>query len=310
MVFFEAPHRTEAALAAMAEALGEDRPAAVCRELTKTHEEVRRGPLAELVAWAADGVRGEVTIVVEGSSGAPAVDTDPGSLRAAVADLEASGLDPQGGDRRGRQARRPAQARGVRRCPPLRPGRRPAAARPPRRRRAPAATASARPHPSRCRTRSSTTTATSTSPTATGSTPRTPSPPPRRSACRGSCRSAATSPAPAGRSPPPPSTTRSSPASRCTPTRRRGSRQAGRLDEALAEIERLAGAHDKVRAVGRDRARHLPHRRGGSGGAGGELPPPHRPRQAARQDAGHPRPRRPRRRAARSSTRRVRPSAG
>jgi 16S rRNA (cytidine1402-2'-O)-methyltransferase len=91
MVFFEAPHRTEAALAAMADALGEDRPGAVCRELTKTHEEVRRGPLGELVAWAAEGVRGEVTIVVEGSSGAPAVATDPGSLRAAVAELEASG---------------------------------------------------------------------------------------------------------------------------------------------------------------------------------------------------------------------------
>ena len=91
MVFFEAPHRTETALAAMAEAFGVDRPAAVCRELTKTHEEVRRGPLGELVAWAADGVRGEVTIVVEGSSGAPAVATDPGSLRSAVAELEASG---------------------------------------------------------------------------------------------------------------------------------------------------------------------------------------------------------------------------
>src|SRR4051794_3770410 len=63
MVFFEAPHRTEAALAAMAEAWGDDRAAAVCRELTKTHEEVRRGPLAELAAWAAEGVRGEVTIV-------------------------------------------------------------------------------------------------------------------------------------------------------------------------------------------------------------------------------------------------------
>ena len=52
MVFFEAPHRTEAALAAMAEAWGGDRSAAVCRELTKTHEEVRRGPVAELAAWA------------------------------------------------------------------------------------------------------------------------------------------------------------------------------------------------------------------------------------------------------------------
>ena len=91
MVFFEAPHRTAAALAAMADAFGDDRAAAVCRELTKTHEEVRRGPLAELVAWAADGVRGEVTIVVEGSAGAPAVDTDPGSLRSAVAALEDSG---------------------------------------------------------------------------------------------------------------------------------------------------------------------------------------------------------------------------
>jgi len=84
MVFFEAPHRTEAALAAMAEVLGDDRPAAVCRELTKTHEEVRRGGLAELVAWAADGVRGEVTIVV---SGAPPVSAEGLDLAALVAQL-------------------------------------------------------------------------------------------------------------------------------------------------------------------------------------------------------------------------------
>jgi len=68
MVFFESPHRTEATLAAMAEAFGADRPAAVCRELTKTHEEVRRAGLADLATWAADGVRGEVTIVVQGAS--------------------------------------------------------------------------------------------------------------------------------------------------------------------------------------------------------------------------------------------------
>jgi 16S rRNA (cytidine1402-2'-O)-methyltransferase len=55
MVFFEAPHR-----------LGDDRPAAVCRELTKTYEEVKRSGLAELAAWAADGVRGEITVVVAG----------------------------------------------------------------------------------------------------------------------------------------------------------------------------------------------------------------------------------------------------
>lgn len=91
MVFFEAPHRTEAALAAMADAFGGERNGAVCRELTKTHEEVRRGPLAELVAWAADGVRGEVTIVVEGAPALAEVGTDPESLRAAVAEEEAAG---------------------------------------------------------------------------------------------------------------------------------------------------------------------------------------------------------------------------
>jgi 16S rRNA (cytidine1402-2'-O)-methyltransferase len=92
MVFFEAPHRTGTALAAMADALGGDRPAAVCRELTKTHEEVRRGPLAELVTWACEGVRGEVTIVVAGAVGGPDVDADPDSLQAAVAGLEADGV--------------------------------------------------------------------------------------------------------------------------------------------------------------------------------------------------------------------------
>ena len=91
MVFFEAPHRTEAALAALAEAFGDDRPAAVCRELTKTHEEVRRGPLAELVTWAADGVRGEVTLVVSGAVPTAAVGDTPAELRAAVADHEAAG---------------------------------------------------------------------------------------------------------------------------------------------------------------------------------------------------------------------------
>ena len=91
MVFFEAPHRTHAALAAMATAFGDDRAAAVCRELTKTHEEVRRGPLASLVEWAADGVRGEVTIVVTGAEAVAAVAADPDSYRAAVADLEATG---------------------------------------------------------------------------------------------------------------------------------------------------------------------------------------------------------------------------
>ena len=91
MVVFEAPHRTEAALAAMAGSWGGDRRAAVCRELTKTHEEVRRGSLADLVEWAAEGVRGEVTIVVAGASSRAEVGSDPDSLRAAVVEEEAAG---------------------------------------------------------------------------------------------------------------------------------------------------------------------------------------------------------------------------
>jgi 16S rRNA (cytidine1402-2'-O)-methyltransferase len=67
LVYFEAPHRLAEALAAMAEAFGPGRRAAVCRELTKTYEEVRRGTLAELAEWAADGARGEITVVVAGA---------------------------------------------------------------------------------------------------------------------------------------------------------------------------------------------------------------------------------------------------
>ncbi|MBB4911190.1 16S rRNA (cytidine(1402)-2'-O)-methyltransferase [Actinophytocola algeriensis] len=67
-VFFESPHRIAATLEVAAEVLGADRRAAVCRELTKTYEEVRRGGLGELAAWAADGVRGEITVVVEGAA--------------------------------------------------------------------------------------------------------------------------------------------------------------------------------------------------------------------------------------------------
>ena len=66
MVFFEAPHRLAETLAAMADAWGGDRAAAVCRELTKVHEETRRGGLAELAEWAAGGVKGEIVIVVAG----------------------------------------------------------------------------------------------------------------------------------------------------------------------------------------------------------------------------------------------------
>ncbi|MGH3565237.1 MAG: 16S rRNA (cytidine(1402)-2'-O)-methyltransferase [Pseudonocardia sp.] len=83
VVFFESPHRLADTLADAVAVLGEGRRAAVCRELTKKHEEVLRGTLAELAAWAAEGpVRGEITVVLAGAApgAAPAV----GSLVAAV----------------------------------------------------------------------------------------------------------------------------------------------------------------------------------------------------------------------------------
>ncbi|MEU5955136.1 16S rRNA (cytidine(1402)-2'-O)-methyltransferase [Streptomyces sp. NPDC047525] len=75
LVYFEAPHRIDDTLVAMAEAFGDERRAAVCRELTKTYEEVKRGSLKDLAQWAADGVRGEITVVVEG-----APEKSPGDL--------------------------------------------------------------------------------------------------------------------------------------------------------------------------------------------------------------------------------------
>lgn len=76
-VFFEAPHRLADCLADAVEVLGPDRRAAVCRELTKTYEEVKRGTLGELATWAAEGVRGEITVVLEG---AVLVASDPADL--------------------------------------------------------------------------------------------------------------------------------------------------------------------------------------------------------------------------------------
>lgn len=97
LVFFEAPHRIAETLAAMADAFGPDRPAAVCRELTKTYEEVRRGPLAGLATWAAEGVRGEITVVVQGAPAgtAPVAAAEGGDPRkAALAAVAAAyGLD-------------------------------------------------------------------------------------------------------------------------------------------------------------------------------------------------------------------------
>ncbi|MGC3953026.1 MAG: 16S rRNA (cytidine(1402)-2'-O)-methyltransferase [Propionicimonas sp.] len=72
LVFFEAPHRLADFLADAAAAFGADRRAAVSRELTKTYEETRRGGLADLAAWAEDGVRGEITVVIAGAPPAAA----------------------------------------------------------------------------------------------------------------------------------------------------------------------------------------------------------------------------------------------
>jgi 16S rRNA (cytidine1402-2'-O)-methyltransferase len=88
LVLFEAPHRLAETLADLATAFGAERRAAVCRELTKTYEEVRRGTLAELAEWARGEVRGEITVVVDGASAANA---EPQDLAALVAAREAAG---------------------------------------------------------------------------------------------------------------------------------------------------------------------------------------------------------------------------
>lgn len=79
-VFFESPRRLPGTLADAVDVLGADRRAVVCRELTKTHEEIVRGRLAELTEWAADGVLGEITVVLAGA--VPKADLD--TLVAAV----------------------------------------------------------------------------------------------------------------------------------------------------------------------------------------------------------------------------------
>jgi 16S rRNA (cytidine1402-2'-O)-methyltransferase len=67
-VFFESPRRLADTLADAVEVLGPERKAVVCRELTKTHEEIVRSTLAELAEWASDGVLGEITVVLAGAT--------------------------------------------------------------------------------------------------------------------------------------------------------------------------------------------------------------------------------------------------
>lgn len=85
--FFESPHRIASTLDDAASVLGEQRRVAVCRELTKAFEEVKRGSLGEVAAWAKGGVRGEITVVLEGAA-ASAQPVGEDELAACVEEVE------------------------------------------------------------------------------------------------------------------------------------------------------------------------------------------------------------------------------
>ncbi|MDN5815655.1 MAG: 16S rRNA (cytidine(1402)-2'-O)-methyltransferase [Yaniella sp.] len=89
LIFYESPHRTAATLESMVKVFGEDRLAAVARELTKFHEEIARGSLSELVEWAqSKTLKGEIVIVV-----GPAPEAAPASFEAALAQVRTSVAD-------------------------------------------------------------------------------------------------------------------------------------------------------------------------------------------------------------------------
>ncbi|MFM9033602.1 MAG: 16S rRNA (cytidine(1402)-2'-O)-methyltransferase [Mycobacterium sp.] len=107
-VFFESPRRLADCLRDAAEVLGDQRRATVCRELTKTHEQIRRGTLGELASWAAEGVLGEITVVLAGAT--PVADLDAlvlevlalvdGGMRVKDACAEVAGAHPAAPSRR------------------------------------------------------------------------------------------------------------------------------------------------------------------------------------------------------------------
>jgi len=104
MVFFESPRRLARTLAEMASAFGADRRAVVCRELTKTHEEIRRGALGDLAQWAESGsVLGEITVVVGGARGGAAAagaGTAAGSVTALAAAVRVAAAEQAGRTRK------------------------------------------------------------------------------------------------------------------------------------------------------------------------------------------------------------------
>ncbi|MDZ4233082.1 MAG: 16S rRNA (cytidine(1402)-2'-O)-methyltransferase, partial [Dietzia sp.] len=87
-VFFESPRRLADCLRDAVDVFGHERRAVVCRELTKTHEEIRRGPIGELAEWAAEGVLGEITVVLAGATPT----ADPDALVADVNRLVEAGM--------------------------------------------------------------------------------------------------------------------------------------------------------------------------------------------------------------------------
>lgn len=96
MVIFEAPHRLHESLVDAASILGTDRAAAICREMTKTYEETIRGPLSELIAWAAGReVLGEITLVIAGVAAGSEVRTADDAV-ARVREYEVAGMDRKG----------------------------------------------------------------------------------------------------------------------------------------------------------------------------------------------------------------------
>ena len=91
VVLFLSPHRAADDLSDLAAACGDDRSAALCRELTKLHEEVRRGTLAELRDGAGDGLRGELTLVIAGAPEPASPELDAATVADEVAALVATG---------------------------------------------------------------------------------------------------------------------------------------------------------------------------------------------------------------------------
>ncbi|HEU4921014.1 MAG TPA: 16S rRNA (cytidine(1402)-2'-O)-methyltransferase, partial [Candidatus Limnocylindrales bacterium] len=118
-VVYEAPSRVPATLGELAAACGPERPAAVCRELTKLHEEIRRGPLGELAAAAGSGelmLRGEFVIVVGAGEARAADGRDEGAAAAAVTLADALAEVDRlvaGGASRGDAARRVSAGTGI-----------------------------------------------------------------------------------------------------------------------------------------------------------------------------------------------------